>query len=170
MKGQKNNKFDYEEARKRVEKLTGKSTYLEVEDGAEETGSEIEKVDKDYQKVELHMKANPQEGVTSTLRLTKRDGIFEEKVHHPRTSKAEEPKNRFEEIEDVKDEENFDELERKRLELDKKEKEAEAKRQVALIEAEKAKHQAEQARKAKEKAELELKQEQRPQVQFPRKR
>lgn len=169
MKRRENSQFDYEEARRRVEELTGKPTYFEVEDGVEETGSEIEKVDKDYQKVELHMKANPQEGVTSTLRLTKKDEIFEEKIRYPRSSKTEEPKNRFEEIEDSKEEENFGELEKKKLELDKKERQAKAKRQAALIDAEKAKHEVEEAQKAKEKAELELKQEQRPQVHFPRK-
>lgn len=118
--------FDYEEARKRVENLTGKPTYIEIEGEAEENNSEV--VDKNYQKVELHMKANPDEGVSSTLRLTEKDGIFEEKIYHSRHSKAEEPINRIEEIEDVKKTESHSELERKRLELDKQEREAEAKR------------------------------------------
>lgn len=162
-------KFDYEEARKRVEKLTGKPTYMEIEGDVEESGSEVEKVDKDYQKVELRMKANPDEGVNSTLRLTGKDGIFEERIRHSKPSKVEQT-NRFEEIEDVKKGEISSELERKRLELDKKEKDAESKHKAALIDSEKYKQQAEEARKQREKFDLELKQEQRPQVHFSHKK
>jgi len=151
--------FDYGEARKRVEKLTGKPTYLKVEGEVEKNGSEVKKVDKNYQKVELNIKANPDEGANSTLRLTGKDGIFEEKIHHPRSPKVEKSENRLVEIEDKK-EASLSEAERKRLELDKKEQEVEAKRQAALIDAEKYRQQAEEVRQAREK--LKFNQEEQP--------